>query len=132
MKSTFVLLDEAKEFLCTFRAKHMTHEEGAVAGLQQAARDGQISVGIVEDCIKKQTYRKALKTWIKTAAPLVIQAATQLEIARVGTADAYLVCFDTTLSSEGKDKQVRCILGAKEGAYQIYVDTAFFDGGKTW
>jgi len=132
MSSSFLTLDQAKELLRTFRSKHMTHAEGAVAGLHQAAKDGHLSVGIVEDSIKKSVYRNALMKWIKTAAPLVIQSATELEVARVGTLDAHLVCYDTTLSSEDKEKQVRCLLCEKKGAYQLHVDTAFFDGGKRW
>ena len=76
MSSSFLTLDQAKELLRTFRSKHMTHAEVAVAGLHQAAKDGHLSVGIVEDSIKKSVYRNALMKWIKTAAPLVIQSAT--------------------------------------------------------
>jgi len=132
MQTSFLGLDEARELLRTFRTKHMTHEEGAAAGLLNALKESRISVGIVEDCVNKQTYRKALKAWIKTAATSIVEASTKLEIACVGTSNNYLVCYDTTLTSEGKEKQVRCVLCEEGDAYQLHVDTAFFDGGNVW
>ena len=134
LDKTISSFDDANKLLQSFRQNCMTNKEGAVAGLKAATKEGRITVGIVEDSIKTKTYQKKLKKWIEAgAANAVVEAATSMEVARLGESTKHLVCYDREISTPETTKHVRCILGRSNDAeYALYVDTAFFDGGTRW
>lgn len=136
MKSPYSSLGEATALLREFRATFMKGDAGAVAGLQRALDEGTLTVGIVEDCVQTSTYRKQMKLWLKNAAAAaIVQGAVKLEVVCLAGSSNHLVCYDDTFVVAGKSKQVRAVLQrASKGAasFELYVDTAFFDGGKRW
>lgn len=136
MSVDFLSRDEAITLLRNFRTQFMKNEHGATSGLVDGFHQESLSIGIVEDCICDKKYRKKLKEWLQTQASLtIVQKATQLEVVCVGETSNHLVCYDDTLAVGDQTKRVRCILSrskAKEGVFELYVDTAFFDGGKVW
>lgn len=136
MTAEFLNLTQANQLLCDFRKQFMTHSDGAEDGLVEGFTKCQISVGIVEDHINNKKYRKSLKLWLNGKASLaIVKRATQLEVAQLSSTPNHVVCYDDTITVDEKTKKLRCILNmskTKEGVFELYVDTAFFDDGINW